>query len=100
VDDETASQSVFAHRLGWLAEKENTMKNTIYSWHADYKSAVLEIDPKQLPIRISEARRAIDQRLHRPLLIDSPEHKAIEDARRGLAELEAERVERQGRVSW
>ena len=26
--------------------------------------------------------------------IDSPEHKAIEDARRGLAELEAERVER------
>ena len=47
-------------------------------------------------IRINEARRAIDERLHRPLLIDSPEHKLIEDARRGLAELEAERVERNG----
>jgi hypothetical protein len=49
-----------------------------------------------LSIRINEARRAIDKRLHRPLLIDSPEHNAIEDARRGLAELEAELVERNG----
>ena len=71
------------------------MKNTIYSWHADYRSAVLATDPKQLLIRIGEARSAIEQRLHRPLLIDSPEHKAIEDARTGLAELEAERVERE-----
>jgi hypothetical protein len=72
------------------------MHNAIYSWQTAYRSAVLEINPTQLPIRISEARRAIDERLHRPLLIDSPEHKAIEEARRGLAELEAERVERDG----
>jgi hypothetical protein len=79
-----------------LAEKENTMKNAIYSWQTAYRSAVLETNPKQLSIRINDAQRAIDERLHRPLLIDSPEHKAIEDARRGLAELEAERVERDG----
>jgi hypothetical protein len=70
------------------------MHNAIYLWQTAYRSALVETDPKQLPIRIDEARRAIDVRLHRPLLIDSPEHKAIEDARRGLAELEAERVER------
>ena len=70
------------------------MKNAIYQWQAAYRSAVFETDPKQLSIRINEARRAIDERLHRPLLIDSPEHRALEDARRGLAELEAERVER------
>jgi hypothetical protein len=72
------------------------MWNAIYSWQTAYRSAVLETRPPQLSIRINEARRAIDERLHRPLLIDSPEHKLIEDARRGLAELEAERVERNG----
>jgi hypothetical protein len=70
------------------------MHNAIYLWQTAYRSALLETDPKQLPTRIDEARRAIDVRLHRPLIIDSPEHKAIEDARRGLAELEAERIER------
>jgi hypothetical protein len=72
------------------------MRNAIYSWQTAYGSAVLETSPTQWSIRINEARRAIDERLHRPLLIDSPEHKAIEDARRGLAELEVERVERGG----
>jgi hypothetical protein len=70
------------------------MTHAIYFWQAAYRSAVFETDPKQLSIRINEARRAIDERLHRPLLIDSPEHRALEDARRGLAELEAERVKR------
>jgi len=94
----TASQSAFAHRPGWLVEKENAMNQAIYQWRAAYRSAVLEADPKQLSIRINEARRAIDERLQRPIQIDSPEHKAIEDARRGLAELEAERVERDDRA--
>ena len=70
------------------------MKNAIYPWQAAYRSAVFETDPKQLSIHINDARRAIDERLHRPLLIDSPEHRALEDARRGFAELEAERVKR------
>ena len=70
------------------------MKNAIYLWQEAYRSAVFETDPKQLSIRIYEARRAIDERLHRPIQIESPEHKAIEDARRGLAELEGERVQR------
>jgi hypothetical protein len=70
------------------------MTHAIYLWQAAYQSAIFETDPRQLSIRINEARRAIDQRLHRPLPIDSPEHRAIEDARRGLAELEAERIKR------
>ncbi len=70
------------------------MNNAIYSWQTAYRSAVLETSPTQLSIRIDEARRAINERLHRPILMASPEHNAIEDARRGLDELEAERVER------
>jgi hypothetical protein len=72
------------------------MRNAIYSWQTAYRSAVLETSPTQLSIRINEARRAIDDRLHKPIQIDGREHKAIEDARRGLAELEAELVERNG----
>ena len=68
--------------------------NAIYSWQTAYRSAVLETSPRQLSIRINEARRAIDERLHRPIQIDSLEYKAMEDARTGLAELEAERVDR------
>ena len=79
-----------------VGREGNAMTHAIYLWQAAYRSAVFEADPKQLSIRINEARRAIDERLRRPLLIDSPEHKAIEDARTGLAELEAERIERDG----
>jgi hypothetical protein len=75
------------------------MNDAIYSWQVAYKSAILETNPTQLSIRINEARRAIDERLHRPLQIGSLEHRAIEDARAGLAELEAERVERNGILS-
>ena len=79
---------------GLVGRVGDAMTHAIYLWQAAYRSAVFETDPKQLSIRINEARRAIDERLHRPLLIDSPEHRALEDARRGLAELEAERVKR------
>jgi len=77
---------------GLVGRDGDAMTHAIYLWQAAYRSAVFETDPKQLSIRINEARRAIDERLHRPLLIDSPEHRALEDARRGFAELEAERV--------
>jgi len=79
---------------GLVGREGNVMTHAIYLWQAAYRSAVFETDPKQLSIRINEARRAIDERLHRPLLIDSPEHRALEDARRGFAELEAELVNR------
>jgi hypothetical protein len=68
--------------------------NAIYSWQTAYNSAILEANPTQLSIRINEARRAIDERLHRPIQIGSLEHTAMKEARTGLAELEAERVER------
>jgi hypothetical protein len=95
VEDETASQSVLP--IGWVGWPEgNTMNDTIYSWHTTYWSAVLETNPKQLCIRINEARRAIDDRLREPIQINSHELRAIEDARTALAELEAELVERNG----
>jgi hypothetical protein len=50
------------------------MMHAIYSWQAAYRSAVLETNPKRLPIRINEARRAIDERLRKSIQIDSPEH--------------------------
>ena len=63
-----------------VGREGNAMTHAIHQWQAAYRSAVFETDPKQLSIRINEARRAIDARLHRPLLIDSPEHRALEDA--------------------
>jgi hypothetical protein len=72
------------------------MNNDTYSWQSTYWSALLETNPKQLLVRIIEARRDIEERLHRPIQIDGREHKAMEDARGGLAELEAELVERNG----
>jgi hypothetical protein len=94
VGDENRFAEWVCPLAGLVGREGNAMNHAIYQWQEAYRSAVLEADPKQLSIRVNEARRAIDERLHRPIQIDSPEHKAIEDARRGLAELEAERVER------
>jgi hypothetical protein len=72
------------------------MKKEIYSWAPAYSSAVLEPNPTQLSIRINTAQSAIDERLRQPIQIKGREFRAIEAARGGLAELEAERVERDG----
>ena len=41
--------------VGWEGD---AMTHAIYLWQAAYRSAVFETDPKQLSIRINEARRA------------------------------------------
>ena len=69
----------------------NNPKN--YPWETTYVSAALETDFSKLIGRIGRARQAIKHRLATPTQIDDPEHRAIEDARRALATLEAERFE-------
>jgi hypothetical protein len=67
VDDETASQKACGPSAGFVGREGNTTKNAIYSWQAAYRSAVLETNPKQLAIRINEARMAIEERLRKSI---------------------------------
>jgi hypothetical protein len=62
-----------------------------YFWQEIYRDAVLETDPAKMPTRIDAALMAINQRLHNPIEINSPEHKEIEHALRALEVLKAER---------
>jgi hypothetical protein len=66
---------------------------SIYTWFPAYKSAVVETDLAQIPCRVREALRVIDDRLRDPAQIDDPEKRAIADAKIGLAKLEGKPVE-------
>ena len=63
----------------------------IYRWQTTYDSAVLEMDPVQMPDRVNEALKAIDERLRSCIVYGSPEHAAIEGARKALATLKTKR---------
>jgi len=69
--------------------KEGPMTGPIYQWQTTYDSAVLEIDLTQIPDRVTEALKAIDERLRSCIVYGSPEHIEIEGARKALAALKA-----------
>jgi hypothetical protein len=64
---------------------------TVYRWQTPYDSAVLEMDLTRIPTRVKEALKAIEERLRSCIEYGSPEHRAIEDARRALATLSGKR---------
>jgi hypothetical protein len=64
--------------------------SALYSWQAAYVSAVLEFDPKTISIKVQEAVRAIHERMKRPIKLGGWEHRAIQEARTGIAMLTAE----------
>ena len=65
--------------------------STTYWWQNAYDKAVLEMDWAQLPGRIAEALKAIEQRLRSSIVYGGTEYLAIVDARRSLATLGARR---------
>jgi hypothetical protein len=62
----------------------------VYTWFLAYKSAVLETDAAEIPNRIHEALKAIENRVSGPSKLDDTEQKAIVAARAGLNSLKAE----------
>jgi 7,8-dihydro-6-hydroxymethylpterin-pyrophosphokinase len=64
---------------------------TVYRWQTPYDSAVLEMDLTLIPTRVKAALQAIEERLRSCIEYGSPEHRAIEDARRSLASLHRKR---------
>ncbi|MGA2427920.1 MAG: hypothetical protein ABSH13_05400 [Candidatus Acidiferrum sp.] len=64
---------------------------TVYRWQTPYDSAVLEADLAQIPTRVKAALTAIEERLRSCIEYGSPEHRAIEDARRALAAMKPKR---------
>ena len=62
----------------------------IYPWQRAYVSAILEFDPKKLSARTQEAVRLIHERMKKPIKLGGYEHRAIQNARTGIAMLTAE----------
>jgi hypothetical protein len=62
-----------------------------YWWQKAYDAAVLEMDSAQVPVRVVEALKAIEERLRSCIVYGSMEHVAIVDARKSLATLRARR---------
>jgi hypothetical protein len=65
--------------------------STDYRWQTTYDSAVLEMDLARTPDRVKDALKAIEERLRSFIVYGSPEHAAIEGARKALATLKAKR---------
>jgi hypothetical protein len=61
----------------------------VYPWQATYDSAVLEMDLARIPDRVQQALKAIEERLRTFIVYGSPEHNAIEGARKALATMKA-----------
>ncbi len=62
-----------------------------YPWQQPYLEAIQEIDDAKMPHHLMEAVAAIEQRLLSPIDRNSLEYKAIENTRRGIEVLRAER---------
>jgi hypothetical protein len=62
----------------------------IYPWQAAYLAAVCETDDSLMDGRILEARAALEHRLLSP--IEGEESRAIENAKKALEVLRAERI--------
>ena len=63
----------------------------IYPWQQPYLQAVQETDDAKMPHHLMEAIAAIEQRLLSPIDKNSLEYRAIENTRRGIEVLRAER---------
>jgi hypothetical protein len=67
--------------------------NSSSTWRTAYTSALFEVDPVHLAIRIAEAHAAIKERLDSRLEIPKLEQEAIESAQQRLKTLKVVPVE-------
>ena len=61
--------------------------SSTYWWQKTYDDAVLEMDLQQVPGRVVEALKAIEERLRSCIVYGGLEHVAIVNARKALATL-------------
>jgi hypothetical protein len=67
------------------------MSATTYWWQKNYDAAVLEVDSAQLPNRVKDALKSIEERLETRIEYGGVEHQAIVAARRSLGGLKSKR---------
>ena len=72
---------------------EAIMNTRPYPWRTAFLCAVFETDHTRMPVRINKATKAIEARLASRDQLDAAENRALEEARSGLATLQAEEVE-------
>jgi hypothetical protein len=78
-----------------ILHRKDAMSTQInYWWQSAYMSAILEFDPVRVSYRIDQAVRVIEERMKMPLQQGSAEHRALEDARLGIAMMKATITER------
>lgn len=61
--------------------------SSTYRWQKTYDDAILEIDLQQVPGRVVEALKAIEERLRSCIVYGGLEHVAIVNARKALSTL-------------
>jgi len=61
--------------------------SSTYWWQKTYDDAILEMDLQQVPGRVVEAQKAIEERLRSCIVYGGLEHVAIVNARKALATL-------------
>jgi hypothetical protein len=67
------------------------MRTTTYWWQKNYDAAVLEMDAAQLPSRVKDALKSIEERMENCIVYGGVEHQAIVEARRSLGALKPSR---------
>jgi hypothetical protein len=79
-------------KLGKISDSEyRAMIIPVYPWQEPYLNAVQETDDAKLPHHLLEATAAVEQRLLSPIDKNSLEYMAIENTRRCIEVLRAER---------
>lgn len=85
---ETLGHKTMATSICWAFAYSRTMKiSSTYRWQKAYDDAVLEMDLHQVPSRVVEALKAIEQRLRSCIVYGGLEEVAIVNARKALATL-------------
>ena len=72
-------------------QKSRDMSATTYWWQKNYDAAVLEVDSAQLPSRVKDALKSIEERMENCIVYGGVEHQAIVEARRSLGALKPSR---------
>ena len=79
-------------REGFLTNhKSRDMSPATYRWQKNYDAAVLEMDSAQLPSRVKDALKSIEERMENCIVYGGVEHQAIVEARRSLGALKPSR---------
>jgi hypothetical protein len=78
-------------KMAFKLVERRDMSATTYLWQKNYDAAVLEMDSAQLPNRVKDALKSIEERMEKGIVYGGDEHQAIVEARKSLGALKSTR---------